>query len=162
MYHPVVDKILNLLKENSCWYETFEHEPVRTSEEAAKLRTGYTLQQGAKAMIVRVKAAAGERKFVMFVLPGDRRFDKKKIKEQFGLTVDRFALESEVPEIAGGVLPGGVPAFGNLFGLRVYADKGIFENEKMIFNAGDRSFSVAMTSEDYRRLVNPTVGSFAI
>ena len=56
-----------------------------------------------------------------------------------------------------GVEPGGVPPFGNLFALRVIADPTLFENEKIIFNAGDRGFSVAMRSEDYRRLVNPEV-----
>lgn len=54
-YHEVVSKILDLLRNGGYWFETFEHEPVRTSEEAAKARTGYTLAQGAKAMIVRVK-----------------------------------------------------------------------------------------------------------
>ncbi|NIA02454.1 MAG: hypothetical protein GWP15_03650 [Nitrospirae bacterium] len=51
-YHPLVNQIVEALKNNECWYETFEHEPVRTSEEAAKIRTGYTLEQGAKALII--------------------------------------------------------------------------------------------------------------
>lgn len=32
-----------------------------------------------------------------------------------------------------------------------------FENEKIIFNAGDRCFSMAMESKDYKSIVNPVV-----
>ena len=61
-YHLVVKKIISLLEDNECWFETFEHAPVRTSEEAADIRTGYSIEQGAKALIVRVKGKneAGE------------------------------------------------------------------------------------------------------
>ena len=79
-YHPITGKIISLLKEKQFWYETFEHEDVRTSEEAAKVRTGYTLQQGAKAIIIRVKKFGGEKNFVMLVLPANRRFDNEKVK----------------------------------------------------------------------------------
>ena len=37
-HHPVAKQITDLLANNNCWFETFEHEPVRTSEEASKIR----------------------------------------------------------------------------------------------------------------------------
>lgn len=156
-YHPVVDKIKNLLKENGALFETFEHEPVRTSAQAANVRPGYTSEQGAKAIIARVKEPNKGKRFAMFVLSGNKRFDIKKIKSNLGLVDIRFATEQEVIEMTGGVLPGGVPPFGNLFGLDVFADQGLFENEKIVFNAGDKSYSIAMRSEDFRRIVNPVV-----
>lgn len=156
-YHKVVSKILALLKDGGYWYQTFEHEPVRTSEEAAKVRTGYTLAQGAKAMIVRVKKSPSEKFFVMLVLPGDRKFDFGKVKQLYSAKDIRFATETEVEEITGGVLPGGVPPFGNLFGIPVVADPEVFKNEKMVFNAGDKSFSVAIKTADYKILVDPKV-----
>jgi prolyl-tRNA editing enzyme YbaK/EbsC (Cys-tRNA(Pro) deacylase) len=54
-YHSTVSQIINLLEKNNYWFEIFEHEPVRTSDEAARTRNGYSLHQGAKALIVRVK-----------------------------------------------------------------------------------------------------------
>ena len=157
-YNEVVSRILTLLKTNNCWHETFQHEAVRTSEEAARTRPGYTLHQGAKAMIVRVKNP--QPKFVMLVLPADLRFDNSKVKSFLGAKDLRFASEEEIGEITGGVQPGAVPPFGNLFGLEVVADPALFENDKIVFNAGDRCFSVAMNSEDYKRLVVPQVTSF--
>jgi Ala-tRNA(Pro) deacylase len=161
-YHPVVGRITELLAREGCWFTTFEHVPVRTSEEAAAIRTGYTIDQGAKALIVRVKHPAQGKHFVMFVLPGGTRFDGTRVKEVFGFTDVRFATEGEVADITGGVLPGGVPPFGTLFGLPVYVDTALLLNERIIFNAGDRRFSVAMLVVDYLRLVLPQTGAFIV
>lgn len=158
-YHLIVNKIINILEENNCWFETFEHKPVRTSEEAAKIRTGYSLQQGAKAMIVRARVNR-KSKFVMLVYPADKKFDSKKVKQLLKTNDLRFATEEEVVKITSGVVPGGVPPFGNLFGLEVYCDQGLFENEKIVFNAGDQRFSIAMKTEDYQKIIKPTVSSF--
>lgn len=158
-YHPVTKQITDLLDENNMWYETFEHEPVRTSEEAAETRPGYTLSQGAKAIITRVKIPNAGKKFVMLVMPADQKFDSTKVKDYFKAKDLRFAMENEVERITSGVMPGGVPPFGNLFDLLVVADTSLFENEKIVFNAGDRSFSVAVNSEDYKKLVQPIVRS---
>ena len=156
-YHPVTEDIKNKLIESGSWFETFEHEPVRTSEQAARTRPGYSLQQGAKAIIVRVKKSKKDKVFVMLVLPADLRFDNKKVKDYYQSKDVRFAAEQEVLEITGGVQVGAVPPFGNLFDLEVLVDPKLLENEKIVFNAGDRCFSIAMKSEDYIKLVNPKI-----
>ena len=158
-YHVVVQKIKDLLEKNNVWFETFEHEPVRTSEEAAKTRPGYGLKQGAKAIIVRVKISEANKSFCMLVFPADKKFDNEKIKKLFSAKDIRFATEEEVGQITGGIKPGGVPPFGNLFNLKVVVDTTLFQNEKIVFNAGDRSFSIGMYSKDYKVLVNPQVES---
>jgi len=158
-YHKVVKQITSLLKQNGLWHETFTHKPVITSEEAAKIRTGYSLHQGAKAMIVRIKISEADKKFVMLVLPANLRFDNVKVKTIFKAKDIRLATEEEISNLTDGVQIGGVPPFGNLFGLEVIVDPKLLENEKIIFNAGDRRFSVAMLSKDYQTLVNPQIGS---
>ena len=160
-YHPTTKAITDLLTEHGVWFETFEHPPARTSEEAARLRPEFTLHQGAKALIVNAKLGGGERKFFMLVLPADLKFDAKRAKDLLKVKSISFATEEEVGNVTHGIQIGGVPPFGNLFGLDVFADESLFGNEVIIFNAGDRSFSIAMRSEDYKKLVNPVVGSFA-
>lgn len=155
-YHPVTKKITDLLTASGCWFETFEHAPVRTSEEAAALRPEFSLHQGAKALIVKAKFG-GEKKFVMLVLPADLKFDPKKARAVLDAKDVAFATEAEVNEVTGGIQIGGVPPFGQLFGLLVFADSSLFGNEKIIFNAGDRSFSVAMLSADYKKIVQPQI-----
>lgn len=164
-FHPMVERIKALLKENGFWFETFEHQPVRTSKEAAKIRTGYSLEQGTKALIVKVygrqpsfaKVPEGQNSFVMLIVRGSDKFDEKKVKNLLGIKEFRFATEEEVVELTGGVLPGGVPPFGNLFGLKVFVDTKVLTNEKIVFNAGDKRFSIGMYSKDWLKLVGPEV-----
>ncbi|MFC1622051.1 aminoacyl-tRNA deacylase [Patescibacteria group bacterium] len=147
-----MDKIRELLEKNSMWYDYFEHEPVRTSEEAAKVRPNYSLQQGAKALVLKTKHG-----LAMIVVPGDKKFDKKKAMKILGSKKISLATPEEVEEVTDGVKIGGVPPFGNLFGLKVYMDKSILDLGKIIFNAGDRRISIGMKPQDYKTLVNPKV-----
>lgn len=156
MEHPIAQKIISLLNQHNCWFEQFEHEPVRTSEEAAALRDDYSLQQGAKAIIIRAKIPNEGKRFVMLVIPADQKFDSAKVKQALGSKDIRFATEDEVIAITKGVKPGGVPPFGSLFGIAVISDHSLYENERIIFNAG-RTISIAMKSADYRDLVKPKV-----
>jgi prolyl-tRNA editing enzyme YbaK/EbsC (Cys-tRNA(Pro) deacylase) len=155
-YHQLTTTIQDLLQKNNYWFEKFEHVPVRTSEEAAQIRTGYTLHQGAKALIVRIKQP-GRKFFVMLVIPGDAKFSKTKVAEAYQSKDIRFATPEEVSEITHGVLPGGVPPFGNLFELEVTVDPSVLANEKIIFNAADRAVSIAMLAADYQKLVQPQI-----
>ena len=156
-YNPVVKQITDLLEKNNCEFKTFEHAPVTTSEEAAKLRPEYSLHQGAKAIIVRIILKDGQESFGMLVFPADLKFKSGLAKKALGAKELSFATEAEIAQITNGVERGGVPPFGNLFKLHVVADESLFENEKIIFNAGDRSFSIAMNSADYKKIVQPDV-----
>ncbi len=158
-YHPVTEKIKDLLRKKEMWFETFQHGPVRTSDEAAKVRTGYDLKQGAKAIILKVKKQNRQREYVMLVLPGHLRFDSKKTKKVLGAKDVTFASEEKVLEITEGVQPGGVPPLGNLFGLKVIVDEELLKNEKIVFNAGDKRYSIAMKAKDFISLVDPIVKS---
>jgi Ala-tRNA(Pro) deacylase len=159
--HPIAQQITDILTSENCWFETFEHEPVRTSEEAAGTRPGYTLNQGAKAIILRVKVPSVGKKFVMLILPGSQKFDSSKVKKLLHSNDIRFATEDEVNIITSGVKPGGVPPFGNLFNIEVVCDKKLFDNDKIVFNAG-RNFSIAMLAADYQKLVNPLVADIIV
>ena len=160
-YHRIVEQIKKLLDNEVIAYKSFEHAPVRTSEEAAKLRPEYTLHQGAKALVVKIKrpqsqeAKRPQGEFAMLVVPGDCRFNEARVKQALGIKEIRFATEQEVGELTGGVQIGGVPPFGNLFGLRVYVDQSVLENKTIIFNAGDRAFSIALKSSDWQKVANP-------
>ena len=160
-YHHVVEKIKTLLDSNGISYKTFEHEEVRTSEEAAAVRPEYSLAQGAKALIVRIKKKGvpkeEEKQFVQLVVPGDAKFDPKKARAALNAKDIRFATEDEVLEITDGVKPGGVPPFGVLWNLPVYMDEGLKQHEETIFNAGDRRYSIALKIEDYQKVVQPEV-----
>ena len=156
------EKIVKLLKDNNIQLEELRHAPVRTSEEAALTRPEISLSQGAKALIVKVKLKGkSESMFLMVVVPGDKRFDSKKVKALLGAKDITFAAEEDVIRITEGVLPGGVPPFGNIFGLRTIADSSILQHEKIAFNAGDRSISIIMRRDDWQKVVTPEIQEIA-
>ena len=157
MYHPTVDRVKNLLASHQIEFDFFDHEPVRTSEEAAKVRTGYSINQGAKALIVKVTGRVGVETYLMLVLPGDKRFDSKLAKSSLEAKAMRFATEAEVSSLTQGVQVGGVPPFGSLFSLQTFVDPLVLANEKIVFNAGDRCASIGIASRDYLKVENPTV-----
>ena len=84
------------------------------------------LHHGAKAIILRVKRSKRDKFFVMLVFPADRRFNPRAVKDYFAARDIRFASEDEVAKLTGGVQPGGVPPFGNLFDLPVFCDAPTF------------------------------------
>ena len=150
--HEIVTKIRNLLDANNITYSFLQHEPGTTSEEMVEIRKDFSLSEGAKALIL-----STSRGFVQVVLPGDCRFSNSTTRHSLKVKDIRFANQEELSVLTDGVLPGAVPPFGQLFGIPVYVDEKVFENERIVFNCGERTMSIAMTANDYRTIVNPVV-----
>src|ERR1700736_241203 len=111
----VFERIESWLKQQGVPFTVLRHEPVFTSEQAAAVR-GTSLASGAKALVVK----AGD-KFVLIVLPADRKLDSKKARDAFGVKALRFASKEEVEQLTG-LQPGSIPPFGSLFNLPTYCD----------------------------------------
>ena len=150
----VPDRIKQLLDSHKIAYKYFEHEPTPTSEIASKVR-GVPLDQGAKAMVLR-----SEGKFFMVVLQAHRKIDFSKMKNILSTKSVSFATHEEVQQVTG-CLPGGVPPFGNLFNIPVYADKGITEINTINFNAGLQTVSIQMNVKDWLKAVQPEIFDIA-
>lgn len=165
--NSIAKELKDMLDANGAAYREHQHAPVVTSEEAHAVRPQYSLSQGTKSIIVRIKkrsqsaSVGGEKQFFMLALAGDQVFDTKKVKRALDATDLRFARPEEVADITGGVEPGGIPPFGILFDLQTLADPKIFSHDTIVFNAGDRSVSLAIASSAYQSLVNPIVADIA-
>jgi Ala-tRNA(Pro) deacylase len=149
----VFDRLRERLEQSGVPFTVTRHEPVFTSEQAAVVR-GTTLASGAKALIVK----AGER-FVLIVLPADRKLDSRQARTSLGIKALRFATKEEVLEMTG-LQPGAIPPFGSLFQLPTYCDPALGENASINFNAGDHGISVQLTYADYLRVEQPTLATF--
>lgn len=149
----VLERIRQVLSAQGVSYELLEHEPVTTSEEAARVR-GVPLRTGAKAMVLKTKEG-----FLLAVFPANRRINFKRLRGVLGARRLRLATPEEVETITG-LTKGAIPPLGNLFGLPTYMDPALLEEEFIYFNAGSHTHSVRMRSADLLRLVQPTVTSF--
>jgi len=146
-------KIIDALMKEKISHEVMEHAPVYTSEEAAKAR-GTELRQGVKALVC--KAGKG---FVQICVPADKEIDLEKASREVGNKVD-LASAADVKELAGCSI-GAVPPFGNLFGVPVYMDEGVLQNEYIAFNAGLHTKSIRMRSAALAKLTNAKIGKYS-
>lgn len=141
-------QIVNFLNSNNVLHEVIDHEPVYTSEQAAKVR-GLSLKEGAKSLLLKADA-----QFILAVLPGDRRLDSKKLKKELGVKNLRFAAPDEVKEVMGCEIGACYP-FGNLLGMEMLVDERFIKNEMISFNPGVHDKSIKIKWEDYFRAVKP-------
>ncbi len=151
----VLERIEEKLTAQAVTYRVTTHRAVYTSAEAAAVR-GASLSSGAKALVVKAGGA-----FVMFVVPGDRRLDGKRVKKDLGMRDLRFATKEEVLDLTG-LEPGSIPPFGSLFALKTYCDRGLGENEKINFNPGSHTASLEMAYDDYVRVEGPELADFSM
>lgn len=150
----VYGTICALLRQENITFASYEHKPVRTSAEAAAVRKS-PLHAGAKAMVF-----FGDKKPLMIVLAADRKVDTTRFKHLYSIRDLRMASAAEVEHVTR-VQIGAVPPFGGLFGLPVYVDMSLSENEQIYFNAGLHTRSISLNVRDYERVVQPVFGSFS-
>jgi Ala-tRNA(Pro) deacylase len=74
----VFERVESVLNQHGIAFQTLRHEPVYTSEDAARIR-GTPLASGAKALICK-----GDAGFVMFVIPADRKLDSHAVRRAKG------------------------------------------------------------------------------
>ena len=154
MSPSVFDRVQHLLNQYDVTFDVLRHEPVFTSGEAAQIR-GTPLASGAKALVCK-----GDERFVMFVVPADRKLDSRGVRRDKGWRKLRFATRDEVAELTG-LAPGAIPPFGSLFGLPTMCDRRLGESEVINFNAGDHGISVSMRYADYLLVEKPELGTCA-
>jgi Ala-tRNA(Pro) deacylase len=154
MNDAIFSRLEQRLADAGITFDVLRHEAVFTSEEAARVR-GTTLASGAKALVCKA-----DERFVMFVLPADRRLDSKLARRQLGLKSLRFATREEVLNLTG-LAPGSIPPFGSLFELTTWCDELLAEQPRINFNAGDHSISISMSFADYRAAEQPTLGNLS-
>lgn len=152
IYNPIVEKLFSLFENAGVPYSKYLHKEITSSEEAATVRPNYSIEQGVKALIVCVRKNK-DKKFIQIVVPGHKRFSSKKVRRVLNVDSVSFCSPDVLYTITSGVQSGGVPPFGNLFSLPIYADKDIFKNETIIFNCGDRRVSASITSSDYKKIL---------
>lgn len=140
--------IVGLLNKLGASFQVIEHEPVRTSSEAALVR-GASLSQGVKALVIKFSRSK-QSFFAVIDLPASLKLDWRKAKQVLKADEIRFATEKEVLEKTG-CEPGGVPPLGHSTNLPILVDSRVFEQDFVEFNAGLRTKSIKLKSIDLRK-----------
>ena len=147
--------IKELLDRNGISYKVSEHEPVYTSEQAARVR-GVELKTGVKALVLK----SMEGSFVIGLVAADRKIDLKKLAKIVKTKKLRLASPQDVLKITGCEV-GSVHPFGSLHELPTYLDSSIMENDMVNFNAGLHTVSIEMKAEDLVKAIRPSIRIFS-
>lgn len=151
------DAILKLLQDSGVSFQLLEHEPVFTSEQAAKVR-GVSLKQGIKAMVLQ----SNSKKFFLFCLSADKKIDFKKAAELVNEKRLFLASPQSVLQKTGCEIGSVSPFSGILSSIPTFFDNEILENETVEFNIGLHTHSVRMKSADLLRLIEPRSRRFVL
>jgi len=144
-------QIMKALDDAGVEHEVVDHEPVYTNPEMAE-RLGVDVSQTVKNLVL----VTTEGRYVQVVLPGDKRFDAKKVARAAGAKKVSFAKPDKVEAMVGCKV-GCVPPFGHRRPIPVFMDKELLDKGDVYFNPGVHSKSVRIDAARLRDLCKPTL-----
>lgn len=126
-------------------------------------QTAYGAQQMAESehipgkLVAKVVMVLADGKQVMLVLPGSARLDLDKAQAALRVADMRLAEEHEFAATFPDCEVGAMPPFGNLYGLPVYVDKTLAEDESILFPVGSYTEAMRVAYADFARVVKPVL-----
>ena len=151
----VATKLREFLDGNQVRCVTIAHAPAYTANEpaAAAHVPGRDLAKTVMVKLDGVMATA--------VVPATNEIDFRALRAASGAARADLAGEAEFGPLFPGCDLGAMPPFGNLYGMKVYADEALADEEQIAFNAGNHAEVIRMSFDDFHRLVQPTVADIS-
>jgi Ala-tRNA(Pro) deacylase len=147
-------KLKELLDREQVKYLSIAHSPAYTAQEIAA-SAHIPGREIAKTVMVKL-----DDKMAMAVLPATGQVDLDRLRDLAGVGEARLAREDEFKLHFPECDTGAMPPFGNLYGLEVWADRGLAKQERIAFNAGSHAELIQMAYSDFERLVQPKLAEF--
>jgi len=148
-------KVTNFLDNKGVKYEMISHRKVFTAFDKAKTMKIPENSVG-KTLVVKFNSKAG-----IALIPSSKNLDKDKLKKLINFWLEKkkekkagkidFAKEAWIKKNLKGAKVGAVPPIGSLWKLPTFLDKSLLDNSKIIFSAGDYSWSVKMTPAAFKK-----------
>jgi Ala-tRNA(Pro) deacylase len=149
------DRLEQYLRENGVPFEVQHHPRAITAQEVA------ATEHVPGKMLAKVVMVLVDREMVMLSLPAPYQVDLEKVGKVLGAEVARLADEEEFEGAFPDCEVGAMPPFGNLYGMPIYVEEALAEDETIFFRAGTHTDTMSVRYADYEQLVEPTVAKFA-
>lgn len=147
-------KLKDYLEKEKVSYKTLRHPEAYTALEIAGAQH-LPGKQVTKAIIVKADG-----KYLMCVLPSTYQVDFAKLKKISNAKTIQLVSEDEIVRLFPEYEVGAQPPFGHLYGLKVYAERHLDENEEIALNAGTHIDLVKIKWKDFIRLAKPIIADF--
>lgn len=157
--YETYSKLIGLLDERGARYRIYEH-PAEGATEAVSALRGNAVEQAAKCIVVMVKLDKKTKRYVLAVVPGDRRVDLGAVQALLGGSYAGFA-NTEVAERLARSVSGTILPFSFDEELALIVDPALLAQPEIYFNAARLDRSLALATEDYRAIAEPRVEPIA-
>ena len=147
-------KLVQYLTAEGINFDVREHEEAFTAQRVAAAEH---IEGWAFAKVVMVLVDGD---LQMLVLPAPERVDLDVIALTLGARTVTLANEQQFAGRFSDCELGAMPPFGNLYGIPVIADTTLAGSERIVFEAGTHTTTIAMPWSDYVRLVRPEIVDF--
>ena len=142
-------KVREFMKSNNVDFEVIQHAVSYTAQETAA-----SVHRPGKEVVKPVLITDGER-FALAVVDAPHKVDLDRFALASGMAGAALADEAVMRGLFPDCEPGAMPPFGNLYGMDVYCDTRLAEDDSITFNACTHHEAVRMKWEDFERLVRP-------
>ena len=146
-----VRQMKEFLDKHGIKYVTISHSTAYTAQEIAA-SAHIRGKELAKTVIVKIDG-----KMAMAVLPASYMVDLDLLRKATGASRVELAAEREFKDKFPGCHIGAMPPFGNLYGMEVFAEEDLSQDEEIAFNAGSHTELIKLKYNDFVRLVQPKV-----
>lgn len=146
-----VRQMKEFLDKHGIKYVTISHSTAYTAQEIAA-SAHIRGKELAKTVIVKIDG-----KMAMAVLPASYMVDLDLLRKATGASRVELAAEHEFKDNFPGCHIGAMPPFGNLYGMEVFAEEDLSQDEEIAFNAGSHTELIKLKYNDFVRLVQPKV-----
>lgn len=150
-----IQRLREFLDSHQAKYFVISHSPAYTAQEIA------AVAHVSGNELVKTVMVAIDGNMAMALLHAARHLDFDRLRALCGSRNVSLAEEVEFSGLFPECEIGAMPPFGNLYGMAVYADDDLDESADIVFNAGTHRELIRLSWFDYKRLVNPVMGSIA-
>ncbi len=148
------ERLREYLTRNHINYQSIAHRPAYSSD-----RIAHTAHVPGKMLAKPVMVKVDD-KLIMVVVPSNHKINFRNLKSTFLAHRVELAHEEEFAELFPDCETGGMPPFGNLYGVDVFISEDLREDEEIVFNAGNHTELIKLRYDDFERLVHPRVMKF--
>jgi Ala-tRNA(Pro) deacylase len=155
-------RMLSVLDAAGARYRLIDHPAEGRTDVVSALRK-HNVGQAAKSIIIRVSASKRDRRYLLAVVPGNKRVDLVKLKRAVGGGGSRAGFAArEVAESLAGSVSGSIPPISFHPDLELVVDHGLLAHDELFFNAARLDRSIALATADYLRIVRPRIDDIAL
>jgi Ala-tRNA(Pro) deacylase len=152
---PLLVQLQKFLDSHNAKYAVSSHHTAFTAREVAAVEH-LPAREVAKVVVV-----FGDGNYHMIVIPANRLVDFQEVRQTLHLSQARLATEDELAKLFPDCELGAMPPIGALYGMPIYLDNSLLDEEMIAFNAGTHRDVVHMRTSDFRELTKPTTVSLA-